>query len=403
MPYQTRTRRSPGLLSKLTWFFLAISLPALLLVELVVVVYEYSGLTRRIEAGLLRDAVQAEAQALAPILVEEHRATLRHALDAWVLQLERPRSILGDQTSYVLLELAAQPFSVAVIDRDGGKVAVAPSDRALWELDIAEFAREVEADLPSQELRRVASDAFNRRYAAPLWFKRELRGWLLLEIRLNKPWRKLAADVSFEWPVILASLLLIALGAALFLHWTVTRRLQRIEAASNNWARGEFARLIADPSGDEIGALSAELDRMALSLRELLHTRGALARMAERERLARDLHDTVKQQAFALHLKLAAVIKRMADGPIPIRSELEQARSLVHSMQTELAQILVGLKTESGPKLPLTERLRAQLEAWSQISAIPARLRAMAEVDLPPLQQEELLRLVDQACARAAS
>jgi signal transduction histidine kinase len=306
---------------------------------------------------------------------------------------------LGRDTGYVLLELAQQPFSAVVIDRDGKHVAQAPSVDAQWQLDVAAFAREVEADLPSQELRRIRSDAFVRRYAAPLWFKRELQGWLLLEIRLNKPWRKLAADVSFEWPVILASLLLIAMGAALFLRWTVTRRLDRIQIAATHWARGEFNQLIDDSSRDELGGLSAALDRMALSLRELLHTRGALARMSERERLARDLHDTVKQQAFALHLKLAAVIKRMGEDSPAIRAELEQARSLVHSMQTELAQILVGLKTETGPALPLIERLRAQLDAWSQISAIPARLRAMADVDLPGAQQEELLRLVDEALA----
>lgn len=399
MPDSSRQRRSPGLLGKLALFFLAISLPALLLVELVVVLYEYNGLTRRIDSGLLREAVEDEAARLAPILVKERPITLEQALAAWVLRLERPRSLLGDQTAYVLLELARQPFSVAVIDRDGKPIVTAPETEPLWELDTIAFAREVEADLPSQELSRVSSEDYIRRYAAPIWFEREMHGWLLLEIRLNKPWRKMAADVTFEWPVIMASLILIALGAALFLRWTVTRRIDRIEFAADNWARGEFSRLIDDSSGDELGRLSRELDRMALSLRELLHTRGSLARMAERERLARDLHDTVKQQAFALHLKLAAAIKRLGDQAGPVQGELERARSLVHAMQTELAQILVGLKSDSEPQLPLSERLRAQLEAWTQISTVPARLRAQNEVVLSQPQQNELLRLVDEALA----
>lgn len=392
------SRRSPGLLTKLALFFIAISLPALLLVEVAVVTFEYSNLTRRIDAGALRAAMEVEAERLAPILVQERHITLQHALQSWVLRLERPRSLLGDNTAYVLLELARQPFSAAVIDAQGKPLAMIPEADPLWTLDPRAYARLVEADLPSQELPRQTDDEFIRRYAAPLWLDRQLHGWLLLEIRLNRPWRKLAADVSFEWPVVLASLLLIALGASLFLRWTVTRRLDAIQVAAGQWARGDFQHLLGDASRDELGALSSELDRMAMALRELLQTRGALARMAERERLARDLHDTVKQQAFALHLKLAALIKRLGPGN-QTATDLEQARGLVHAMQTELAQILVGLRGEGDPTLPLSERLRAQLEAWSQLTGIPVRLRVQAEAQLLPPLQEELLRLVDEALA----
>lgn len=394
-------RRQPlGLLGKLAIFFGLLSLPALLLVEFTVVMFEYSGLIRRIDSGLLRGALELEAQRIARYVSREEHTVLEHALSAWLLKLERPRSLLGDETAYVLLELSRQPFSAAIVDRDGGLLALSPTEPGDWALDVRQAVRELEAELPSQQLSHVTGPDFIRRYAAPLWRDRTLHGWLILEVRLSKPWRKMAADLSFEWPVIVATLVLIAIGAAFFLRWTVTRRLNRIGIAAQAWSQGDFSASISDPSQDELGSLSHELDRMALALRELFNTRAALARISERDRLARDLHDTVKQQTFAVHLKIAAILKRMK-GPAedPVAGELERVRTLVHAIQSELTQILTGLKADDQAPLPLTERLRAQLDAWSAISAIPHRTRMQTDIELPPELQDELLKVVDEALA----
>jgi len=135
---------------------------------------------------------------------------------------------------------------------------------------------------------------------------------------------------------------------------------------------------------------------MALDLRGLLRSRAQLATLAERQRLARDLHDTVKQKAFALNLQLATA--RRLIGETPGSDRLDQAQRLTQQIQQELAQILDELRA-SDTELPLIERLRQRAIEWSHTSGLTP---AFSLDDVPPLpaaQEESLLRIVDEALA----
>lgn len=100
--------------------------------------------------------------------------------------------------------------------------------------------------------------------------------------------------------VMMLIMFLIAVPVGAVFGWLVTRGLRRrldtLSTASQAWSRGNFSVSPHDRSGDEIGELTRNLTGMAEQLQTLLHTRDELARMEERNRLARDLHDTVKQQ-----------------------------------------------------------------------------------------------------------
>ena len=69
------------------------------------------------------------------------------------------------------------------------------------------------------------------------------------------------------------------------------RRLVNLSSASQAWSKGDFSVSPRDRSGDEIGELTRNLNNMAEQLQSLLQTRDELARVEERNRLARDLHD----------------------------------------------------------------------------------------------------------------
>ena len=127
-----------------------------------------------------------------------------------------------------------------------------------------------------------------------------------------------------------------------------------------------------------------------------MRSRAQLATLAERQRLARDLHDTVKQKAFALNLQLATA--RRLIGETQGSDRLEQAQRLSQQIQQELAQILDELRA-SDTDLPLIERLRQRAIEWSHTSGL---MPAFTLDDLPPLpgaQEESLLRIVDEALA----
>ncbi|MGN6107619.1 MAG: HAMP domain-containing protein, partial [Kofleriaceae bacterium] len=87
----------------------------------------------------------------------------------------------------------------------------------------------------------------------------------------------------------------------------LARRLDRIAVAAEAWARGDFDVVAASGDhDDELRDLAERLDAMAAELRSAVALRGALAAAEERSRLARDLHDGVKQQLFATSMLLGA-------------------------------------------------------------------------------------------------
>jgi HAMP domain-containing protein len=76
-------------------------------------------------------------------------------------------------------------------------------------------------------------------------------------------------------------------------------RLNRLAEATLAWSKGDFSVSVDDSSRDELGQLAHRLNHMARQLQHLLETRRELTLVEERNRLARDLHDSAKQQAFA--------------------------------------------------------------------------------------------------------
>jgi signal transduction histidine kinase len=245
------------------------------------------------------------------------------------------------------------------------------------------------------ELAGEASPYAIRRVLAPV---RDASGELLalayIELRLPLPWRSFMLKLSFEWPIIWLFMIVFGLASSFFFAAWVTRRLERIARAASAWSRGDFSNRIGDRSRDELGIVSGLLDRMALELRTLMRSRAQPATLAERQRLARDLHDTVKQKAFALNMQLATA--RRVIGEVPGSDRLEQAQRLTQQIQRELGELLDEMRA-SDADLPLVERVRSRANDWSHTSGMSVALRLD---DVPPLSaptEDALLRIVDEA------
>lgn len=123
----------------------------------------------------------------------------------------------------------------------------------------------------------------------------------------------------------------------------LTRRFRHAERAADAWAAGQLDARIHDPGRDEFGRLSQRFDRMADGLGELIQVRQALAVSEERNRLARDLHDTAKQRSFALGLQLS-VLDHLAgrDGRRDPRQDtlIKAALGLTGQLQRDLADVI---------------------------------------------------------------
>ena len=392
-----------GLVSKLALFYLLLSLPTLVVVESTILIYEFGHFMRGVSEGSLDRAAEKGASDLArqwPHFAHDGDAVALHTwLDGWVLRLQQPRGGLTPDESYVLMELADAPLAGAILAPDGRELARSSGD-GRWTPSVPtteEALRAATSASSATPLQGADSPYRIRRVVAPVRdASGSVLGLLFVELRLPLPWRHLLGDSSFESPTVFGFLVVFGIASSIFLAWWVTRRLNRVASAATAWSRGDFSDRIGDRSRDELGGLSSLLDRMALDLRSLMRSRAQLATLAERQRLARDLHDTVKQKAFALNLQLATARRVIGDAQGSER--LEQAQRLTQQIQRELAQILDELRA-SDAELPFAERVRERAIEWSHTSGLTP---TFALDDLPPMaaaQEESLLRIVDEALA----
>ena len=380
-----------GLIFKLTFFYVLLSLPSLVLVETGILAWEFSDLMHDVEGGSLTRAAHSAADELAQTWPRaDAEPFLRTWAQALILRLQRPHGGLLAHDSYILTELGNEPLLAAVLAPDGRALAGAP--RAIAPPDAAQWPM-----LQAGALVAVAESPYRiRRTLAPIRRGDDTLGYLLLELSVPVPWHRFLLDLSLEWPIVLGYLLVFGVASSFFLAAWVTRRLNRVAQAATAWSRGDFADRIADPSSDELGHLSHLLDDMALQLKDLLGSRAQLATLAERQRLARDLHDTVKQKAFALSLQLAGARRQLGDHPASER--VDQAEKLGQQIQQELAQILDELRA-SDSAMPLAQRLRARAQEWAQLSGMQLDIELADFPALPAAQEEALLRIADEALA----
>jgi signal transduction histidine kinase len=180
------------------------------------------------------------------------------------------------------------------------------------------------------------------------------------------------------------------------------RRLHGIAQAAEAWSRGDFAVAARDPSGDELGQLARDLNRMAEQLRTLLATRQELAVVEERNRLARELHDTVKQHVFAGALLVRAARKQLARDPAVAERHLQDAEELAGQTQQELIDLIHALRPAAVADRGLVAVLSEQVDDWSRRTGIAADLRVEGERTTPLEVEDALLRVVQEALANVA-
>jgi signal transduction histidine kinase len=122
-----------------------------------------------------------------------------------------------------------------------------------------------------------------------------------------------------------------------------------------------------------------------------------LAVAEERNRLARDLHDSTKQQAFALSAQLGAARSLMRRDPQTADHHLQQAEQLADRLREELAALILDLRPPALVERPFPLALRQYVNEWSQTQAIPAQLDIVGERPLPAEVEGALFRIVQEA------
>jgi NarL family two-component system sensor histidine kinase LiaS len=210
-------------------------------------------------------------------------------------------------------------------------------------------------------------------------------------------------------PILGVSLLIFVLIAALvgtLFGFLAARkpvhRLNQLSEATLAWSQGDFSTLVDDPSGDELGQLARRLNDMTLQLEQLLETRRELAVVEERNRLARELHDSAKQQAFAAAAQVSGVRSLLKRDPEAAEAHLEEAERLIYELRQELTSLILELRPAALEGKGLASAIRDYAADWSRQNEISCDVRVQGERSLPLEIEQPLFRITQEALANVA-
>jgi NarL family two-component system sensor histidine kinase LiaS len=179
-------------------------------------------------------------------------------------------------------------------------------------------------------------------------------------------------------------------------------RLNQLSEATLAWSQGDFSTLVDDASGDALGQLSRRLNDMTLQLEQLIETRRELAMVEERNRLARELHDSAKQQAFAAAAQVSGVRTLLKRDPEAAEAHLEEAERLIYELRQELTSLILELRPAALGDKGLASALRDYAADWSRQNEIACNVRIQGERFLPLEVEQPLFRITQEALANAA-
>jgi PAS domain S-box-containing protein len=155
-----------------------------------------------------------------------------------------------------------------------------------------------------------------------------------------------------------------------------------------------------DISAENISLIRAVAERLgsAIQNRTLRQQAEQAAVLEERQRLARELHDSVTQSIYSMTLLSEAGLDIAAQGEpeklISCLRELQQ--SSIHALR-EMRLLLFELRSPQDKGLNLMEALRRRLESVERRSGIRVEVRFEGVLSLPTHTQEELYRVANEA------
>ena len=150
----------------------------------------------------------------------------------------------------------------------------------------------------------------------------------------------------------------------------------------------------AEKARDQNQQLVDELQATQQKLQEL-------AVLEERNRLARDLHDSVKQQVFAISMQLSAARTCMSESD-KAYEPVKQAERLAQQAGAELTTLIRELRPPELERKNLTTAIREHVGEWSRQNKIEAEINLDENISVDLQAEQALFRVLQEALANVA-
>ncbi|MCP4168549.1 MAG: hypothetical protein GY759_22020 [Chloroflexi bacterium] len=154
----------------------------------------------------------------------------------------------------------------------------------------------------------------------------------------------------------------------------------------------------AEEAQEKSEGLLAQLQEAHVQLQEYATQAEELAVLEERNRLARDLHDSVTQSLYSLTLYAEAASRQLAAGAYDVVGEhLRELRKSAQQSLQEMRLLIFELRPSVLEELGLETALRSRLEAVETRAGLKATLTVSGEGALPPEIEVGLYRITQEA------
>jgi signal transduction histidine kinase len=127
-----------------------------------------------------------------------------------------------------------------------------------------------------------------------------------------------------------------------------------------------------------------------------------LAVVDERDRISRDLHDSVIQSIYAVTLSLDDVPELVSEAPAEARQRVDDAIDALHGVIRDIRNFIFGLRPLLLDSGSLLDGLRTLADELRRNTAIEIDLRGDPDEELPVAVVAELLAIAREALANVA-
>jgi two-component system, NarL family, sensor histidine kinase LiaS len=188
-------------------------------------------------------------------------------------------------------------------------------------------------------------------------------------------------------------------------------KLSMISAFIGNLRSGRFPGKITNEANDEISRiiyeinlLSDHIQNQVQSLQKLADEKSLLAQQAhsaavmeERQRIARDLHDAVSQQLFALNMMSAAACKTLEHSPQAAKIQLEQISGISVKALGEMRALLLHLRPVQLQEDSLCDGIIKLLKELKTKTSLQFQASIDEVAGITKSAEEHLFRIVQEA------
>jgi len=154
---------------------------------------------------------------------------------------------------------------------------------------------------------------------------------------------------------------------------------------------------------EEAQALARELDAANRQLTEYAAQVEDLTLAAERQRMARELHDTLSQGLAGLILQLEAVDSHLSRGRTDkAQTIVQQAMDRARTTLADARRAIDDLRASDQAPIDLASAIRAEADRFSAATGLPCDVEVDGPAELSAVSGDNVLRMISEALTNIA-